>query len=162
MEPILLALGSTSFSTPLQINTAGLLKFGSHGAEPDQDLIEKIPYYAFPFLYMGSRCEFMFHHLKDGWGKSKSKAGYEKNRVCGEQARKDSLQYFFGGCMLHIGMSPTRTIPLRKCVYTPLVLKGPKLGPLGRHCHCIALAPPETATGHHVWQAACTLGYEGS
>jgi hypothetical protein len=72
-----------------------LLKFGSHGElSLTNDLIEDIPRYAILSHTWGADDdEVTFNDLKDGSGKSK--AGYEKIQFCGEQARKDGLQYFW-------------------------------------------------------------------
>jgi hypothetical protein len=72
-----------------------LLKFGSRGTlSLTKNLIEDIPSYAILSHTWGTdNEEVTFNDLKDG--SSKSKAGYAKIRFCGEQARKDNLQYFW-------------------------------------------------------------------
>jgi hypothetical protein len=45
------------------------------------------------FRTHGERIQRTFQDLKDGTGKAKS--GYKKIRFCGEQARRDGLQYFW-------------------------------------------------------------------
>ena len=58
------------------------------------DLINNIPPYAILSHIWGADTEEVtFKNLIDGTGKSK--AGYEKIRFCGEQARRDGLQYFW-------------------------------------------------------------------
>ncbi|KIW18868.1 hypothetical protein PV08_03157 [Exophiala spinifera] len=72
-----------------------LLKFDAHGElSLTKDLIDDIPRYAILSHTWGADDEEVtFQDLKDGSGKSK--AGYEKIRLCGEQAQKDNLHYFW-------------------------------------------------------------------
>jgi hypothetical protein len=59
-----------------------------------KDLIGNIPPYAILSHTWGADTdEVTFSDLMDGIGKSK--AGYDKIRFCGEQARLDRLQYFW-------------------------------------------------------------------
>jgi hypothetical protein len=72
-----------------------LLKFGSRdGLSLTKNLIEDIPSYAILSHTWGADDdEVTFDDLKNGSGNSK--AGYAKIQFCGEQARKDGLQYFW-------------------------------------------------------------------
>jgi hypothetical protein len=72
-----------------------LLKFDSCGElSLSKDLIEDIPSYAILSHTWGADDdEVTFIDLKDGSGKNK--AGYAKILFCGEQARRDGLQYFW-------------------------------------------------------------------
>ncbi|ETI25584.1 hypothetical protein G647_02358 [Cladophialophora carrionii CBS 160.54] len=72
-----------------------LLKFSSDGELSFTSyLIEDIPRYAILSHTWGAEDdEVTFNDLKDGSGKSK--LGYKKIQFCGEQARRDSLQYFW-------------------------------------------------------------------
>jgi hypothetical protein len=72
-----------------------LLKFGSRGElNLPIDIVEDIPCYAILSHTWGADGdEVTFNDLQNGSGKSK--AGYAKIRFCGEQARKDGLQYFW-------------------------------------------------------------------
>jgi hypothetical protein len=72
-----------------------LLKFdGQCELSLTKDLIDDIPHYAILSHTWGAdEEEVTFIDLKDG--SSKSKAGYEKIRFCGEQAQKDKLGYFW-------------------------------------------------------------------
>ena len=72
-----------------------LLKFDSCGKlSLTENLIEGIPSYAILSHTWGADDnEVTFNDLKDGSGKSK--AGYAKIEFCGEQARRDGLQYFW-------------------------------------------------------------------
>jgi hypothetical protein len=59
-----------------------------------QDFGDDIPRYAILSHTWGANTEEVtFRDLMDGTGKSK--AGYDKIRFCGEQARRDGLQYFW-------------------------------------------------------------------
>src|SRR5258706_12048994 len=59
-----------------------------------QDFGDDIPRYAILSHTWGADTEEVtFRDLMDGTGKSK--AGYDKIRFCGEQARRDGLQYFW-------------------------------------------------------------------
>ena len=59
-----------------------------------QDFGDDIPRYAILSHTWGADTEEVtFRDLMDGTGKSK--AGYNKIRFCGEQARRDGLQYFW-------------------------------------------------------------------
>ena len=59
-----------------------------------EDLIDKIPPYAIlSHTWSADEDEVTFDDLMTGRGKSK--AGYRKVRFCGEQARKDELEYFW-------------------------------------------------------------------
>ena len=72
-----------------------LLQYNNDG---DFDLIEfgesNIPKYAILSHRWGAE-EFTFKDLTEGTSKSKSKAGYGKIQFCGEQAKRDKLQYFW-------------------------------------------------------------------
>jgi hypothetical protein len=57
-----------------------------------QDIIDNIPRYAILSHTWGAE-EVTFRDMIDGTGKSK--AGYDKIRFCGEQARRHSWQYFW-------------------------------------------------------------------
>jgi hypothetical protein len=58
-----------------------------------KDLVHSIPPYAILSHTWGVDTEEVtFEDLTDGSGKSK--AGYDKIRFCGEQARRDGLQHF--------------------------------------------------------------------
>jgi hypothetical protein len=72
-----------------------LLKLGSRGElSLTTDLIKDIPPYAILSHTWGADDdEVTFNDLQSGSGKSK--AGYAKIQFCGEQARKDGLQYFW-------------------------------------------------------------------
>jgi Heterokaryon incompatibility protein (HET) len=72
-----------------------LLKSGSRGElSLTKNLIEDIPRYAILSHTWGADDdEVTFDDLQNE--SSKSKAGYAKIRFCGEQARKDGLQYFW-------------------------------------------------------------------
>ena len=72
-----------------------LLKFSGHGGlSLTKNLIKDIPDYAILSHTWGADDEGVtFDDLKDGSGKSK--AGYVKIQFCGEQVRKDRLQYFW-------------------------------------------------------------------
>ena len=72
----------------LQCNSAGQLSL-------TKDLIgDDIPKYAILSHTWGADTEEVaFRDLMDGTGKSK--AGYDKIRFCGEQARRDGLKYFW-------------------------------------------------------------------
>src|ERR1700744_2108755 len=72
-----------------------LLKIGSRGElSLTKDLIDDIPSYAILSHTWGADDEEVtFSDLKDG--SSRDKAGYAKIQFCGEQARKDGLQYFW-------------------------------------------------------------------
>jgi Heterokaryon incompatibility protein (HET) len=72
-----------------------LLKLGSRGElSLTRDLVNNIPPYAILSHTWGAdHDEITFHDLEDGLGKSK--AGYTKLQFCGEQARKDGLEYFW-------------------------------------------------------------------
>ena len=71
------------------------MKFDSCGElSLTKDLIEDIPRYAILSHTWGADDdEVAFNDLKDG--SAKGKAGYAKIRFCGEQARRDDLQYFW-------------------------------------------------------------------
>jgi hypothetical protein len=59
-----------------------------------KDLIDNIPLYAILSHTWGDDGqEVIFKDLIEGTGKSKP--GYDKIRFCGEQARRDGLQYFW-------------------------------------------------------------------
>ena len=72
-----------------------LLKLDSRGELTlTDDLIKDIPCYAILSHTWGADGdETTFKDLGNGSGKSK--AGYNKIRFCGEQARKDGLHYFW-------------------------------------------------------------------
>jgi hypothetical protein len=72
-----------------------LLEVKDHGEfSLTRDLIDNIPPYAILSHTWGADTdEVAFRDLMDGAGKSK--AGYDKIRFCGEQARRDRLQYFW-------------------------------------------------------------------
>ena len=72
-----------------------LLKFDSNGElSLLKDFFEDIPSYAILSHTWGADDdEVTFNDLKDG--SAKSKAGYAKIQFCGEQARRDDLQYFW-------------------------------------------------------------------
>jgi hypothetical protein len=72
-----------------------LLKLGSRGElSLTRDLVNNIPPYAILSHTWGAdHDEITFGDLEDGLGKSK--AGYTKLQFCGEQARKDDLEYFW-------------------------------------------------------------------
>jgi hypothetical protein len=77
-------------------NTMRLLKFDDQG-EPSltRDLQDSIPPYAILSHTWGDdRDEVDFDDLKHGSYK-KNKAGYAKIQFCGEQAKKDKLEYFW-------------------------------------------------------------------
>ena len=57
-----------------------------------EDFVEDVPTYAILSHTWGAE-EVTFQELMDGSGKHK--AGYKKIRFCGEQARRDGLQYFW-------------------------------------------------------------------
>ncbi|KAH8595393.1 hypothetical protein B0O99DRAFT_155706 [Bisporella sp. PMI_857] len=70
-----------------------LLKYENDGEfSLTQDITDNIPRYAILSHTWGAE-EVTFRDMVDG--KGKSKAGYEKIRFCGEQARRDGLQYFW-------------------------------------------------------------------
>jgi hypothetical protein len=70
-----------------------LLYFDSSGKLTSADFSRKpIPPYAILSHTWGDD-EFLFEDLVNGTGESK--AGYEKIVFCGEQAARDSLQYFW-------------------------------------------------------------------
>jgi hypothetical protein len=73
-----------------------LLKFGSHGElSLTKNLIENIPSYAILSHTWGADDdEVTFDEVKNGSWKSKA-SGSTKIRFCGEQARRDGLQYFW-------------------------------------------------------------------
>jgi hypothetical protein len=54
---------------------------------------DEIPPYAILSHTWVAGEEVVYEELKDGAGKGKS--GYHKIRFCGEQARRDGLQYFW-------------------------------------------------------------------
>ncbi len=56
------------------------------------DIIDNIPHYVILSHTWGAE-EVTFRDLMDGTGKDKT--GYNKIRFCGEQARRDDLQYFW-------------------------------------------------------------------
>ncbi len=59
-----------------------------------EDLLDNIPPYAILSYTWGTdRDELTFDDLHNGLGKSK--AGYAKIQFCGQQARKDGLEYFW-------------------------------------------------------------------
>jgi hypothetical protein len=59
-----------------------------------KDLIENIPPYAILSHTWGADTEEVtFRDLMDGTGKSKT--GYNKIRFCGEQTKRNRLQYFW-------------------------------------------------------------------
>jgi hypothetical protein len=59
-----------------------------------QDFVDDIPRYAILSHTWGADTEEVtFRDLMDGT--DKNKAGYDKIRFCGEQARRNSLQYFW-------------------------------------------------------------------
>jgi hypothetical protein len=68
-----------------------LLELKNYGElSPTKDLIDNIPPYAILSHTWGADAdEVTFRDLMDGTGKSK--AGYDKIRFCGEQARRDGL-----------------------------------------------------------------------
>jgi hypothetical protein len=72
-----------------------LLKFDSRGElSPTDDLIEDIPRYAIlSHTWRLDGDEVTFEDLQSL--SAKSKAGYDKIRFCGAQAKKDGLQYFW-------------------------------------------------------------------
>jgi hypothetical protein len=72
-----------------------LLEFGSGGdLRLSQDFIDHVPVYAILSHTWGAdEDEVTFEDI--GSGRAKSKAGYKKIQFCGEQARKDGLQYFW-------------------------------------------------------------------
>ena len=71
-----------------------LLEFDENGQLRFEDATENIPPYAILSHTWGPDSgEVTFDDLKNG--SSKSKAGYAKIQFCGEQARKDNLQYFW-------------------------------------------------------------------
>jgi Heterokaryon incompatibility protein (HET) len=72
-----------------------LLKFDDRGElSLTRDLQDDIPRYAILSHTWGSdEDEVTFNDLKVGSGKSK--AGYAKIRFCGDQARKNGLEYFW-------------------------------------------------------------------
>jgi hypothetical protein len=72
-----------------------LLELKNHGEfSLTKDLIDNIPPYAILSHTWGKDTEEVsFRDLMDGTGKSK--AGYDKIRFCGEQARRDGEQYFW-------------------------------------------------------------------
>jgi hypothetical protein len=73
-----------------------LLKFGSRGElSLTKNLIEDIPSYAILSHTWGADDdEVTFDDIKNESGKSKA-SGYAKIQFCGEQARRDGLQYFW-------------------------------------------------------------------
>ncbi|KIW16082.1 hypothetical protein PV08_06133 [Exophiala spinifera] len=73
-----------------------LLKLGSHGdLSLTKNLIEDVPSYAVLSHTWGTDDdEVTFDDIKNGSGTSKV-GGYAKIRFCGEQARRDGLQYFW-------------------------------------------------------------------
>jgi hypothetical protein len=79
----------------INITTMRLLKYGNRGELClTKNLVEDIPSYAILSHTWGADDdEVTFDDLKNGSGKSK--AGYTKIRFCGEQARKNGLQYFW-------------------------------------------------------------------
>ena len=72
-----------------------LLKLDSHGElSLTEDLVADIPLYAILSHTWGTdRDEVTFDDLQNRIGKNK--AGYAKIRFCGEQARKDKIDYFW-------------------------------------------------------------------
>ena len=72
-----------------------LLEHGSAGEfKLTEDLSDdKIPPYAILSHTWTTGEEVLFEEVKNGTGKGKS--GYDKIRFCGEQARRDGLQYFW-------------------------------------------------------------------
>jgi hypothetical protein len=72
-----------------------LLNFDSCGElSLTKDLSEDVPKYAIlSHTWEADDDEVNFNNLKDG--SAKSKAGYAKIQFCGEQARRDGLQYFW-------------------------------------------------------------------
>jgi hypothetical protein len=72
-----------------------LLQFDGTGQlHLSKDLTEKIPPYAILSHTWGADDdEVTFDDVKNGSGNSK--AGYKKILFCGEQARKDKLEYFW-------------------------------------------------------------------
>ena len=57
-----------------------------------KDFVDNVPTYAILSHIWGAE-EVTFQELIDGSGKHK--AGYKKIRFCGEQAKRDDLQYFW-------------------------------------------------------------------
>ena len=72
-----------------------LLEYNNDGEfSLTKDFGDDIPRYAILSHTWGADTEEVtFRDLMDGTGKSK--AGYDKIRFCGEQARRDGLQYFW-------------------------------------------------------------------
>ncbi|KIX09023.1 uncharacterized protein Z518_00101 [Rhinocladiella mackenziei CBS 650.93] len=72
-----------------------LLEFGSDGdLHLSKDFTDDIPAYAILSHTWGAdEDEVTFDDIQDRSGKSK--AGYTKIQFCGQQARKDGLQYFW-------------------------------------------------------------------
>jgi hypothetical protein len=75
--------------------TMRLLELKNHGEfSLTKDLIDKIPPYAILSHTWGADTdEVTFRDLMDGTGRSKP--GYDKIQFCGEQVRRDDLQYFW-------------------------------------------------------------------
>jgi hypothetical protein len=70
-----------------------LLEFTNDGEfRLTHDMIDNIPRYAILSHTWGAE-EVTFRDMIDGIGKDKT--GYTKIRFCGEQARRDGLQYFW-------------------------------------------------------------------
>jgi hypothetical protein len=83
-----------------------------------QDLIDNIPPYAIISHTWGPDIEDVtFRALMDGTGKSK--LGYEKISFCGEQAERNSLQYFWMEILLHYTVPPPVTCPTKRAVSAP-------------------------------------------
>lgn len=58
-----------------------------------EDLFDIPPYAILSHTWDADRDELTFNDLHNGLGKSK--AGYRKIQFCGQQARKDGLEYFW-------------------------------------------------------------------
>ena len=75
-------------------NTMRLLKFDREGLSLTEDLQDNIPAYAvLSHTWGDDKDEVNFDDLKHG--SYQTKAGYEKIRFCGEQAKKDKLEFFW-------------------------------------------------------------------
>lgn len=79
-----------------------LLGFGSDGdIRLSKNFIVSVPAYAIlSYTWEAGEDEVALDDIRSGG--VKSKAGYNKNLFCDEEARKDELQYFWGGYKLHL------------------------------------------------------------